>query len=240
MKTQGLSEQQIGVVSALRPWIGVVASFAWGLAADYFNVRQNTIDAAAPARLSIPVLSSLLWILPPGSSPFLSCPFHFPSFLLLSFPLPLPSPSLPLLSSPALCLPCACQNSVPPCTLHPLTLPVPVLRPPTLPAAFSPPSCNHLSLPPCHLTPCQAHRPLIIVLLLAANASRLPLPFLPSTLPPSTPDPCCFAPHQAHRPRIVVPPTPRACPCHPSPQPPPPSTPPPANQPHDRLIAPSS
>ena len=43
MRQQGLSEQQIGIIGALRPWLGVPASFAWSALADYYQVHKQLI-----------------------------------------------------------------------------------------------------------------------------------------------------------------------------------------------------
>ena len=34
MRQRGLSDQQIGIIGALRPWFGTPASFVWAMLAD--------------------------------------------------------------------------------------------------------------------------------------------------------------------------------------------------------------
>ena len=38
MRQRGLSDQQIGIIGALRPWFGTPASFVWAMLADLLKV----------------------------------------------------------------------------------------------------------------------------------------------------------------------------------------------------------
>lgn len=40
LQDRGLSQQQIGIMGAMRPWVGVPASFMWAAGADYFKAHR--------------------------------------------------------------------------------------------------------------------------------------------------------------------------------------------------------
>lgn len=165
VRSQGLNEQQIGVIFAIRFWVGVASSALWAMAADFLQVRK--------AAITVLVLSQMLHVeFLAEVGPWLrsSCRLrravlHCCSGLLTSNRL--------LLNASVPCLP---QTT--PGTLHP--------RHPHLPTSFSE-RCPALPcLPACPRLP-QAHRILILLCILTSNRPFLNADSLAWCLPASYP-----------------------------------------------------
>ena len=50
VRSQGLNEQQIGVIFAIRFWVGVASSALWAMAADFLQVRRGASAVPVPFR----------------------------------------------------------------------------------------------------------------------------------------------------------------------------------------------